>query len=109
LPLSGSRGLDHWLAEKGIDDKADVQNDENERNPLLNVRHRFIDFAVPSLKQLPFIGIKGNRKLFFKLMDNFEFHGIQASIVFHERKPSYTNQDSGNGHKEMPRGGTGGF
>ena len=72
------------LSEKGIENKANIEKDENDRNPLLNVRHWFIDLAFSFFKQLPFISIERRGKLLFKLVNDFEFHRIQASIVLNE-------------------------
>ncbi len=62
---------------EGIENKSNVEKNEDKLdkwNPLLYVRHWFVDPAFSSFKQLPFIRIKKRGKLLFQLMNYLEFH-----------------------------------
>ncbi len=73
------------LSQEEIENQPAIEKDENNRNPLLNVRQGFVDIALLSLfKELPFIGVEGRGKLLFKLVNYLEFRGVQVPIAFHE-------------------------
>ena len=72
------------LSQEEIENKPNIEKDENNRNPLLDVRQGLVDIALSLFKELPFIGVEGRGKLLLKFMHDFEFHGIQVSVVLHE-------------------------
>ena len=73
---------------------------------MLYVRYWFIDLAFPRFKKLPLISIERSGKLAFKLVNYFELHRIQISIVFNEREPRDAHQNSSKRNEKMPSCGT---
>lgn len=71
-----------------------MEGNKGYRNPLFYVSDGAIGCPAPFSGQLPFMGIKRNWQMFFKLVDDLEFDSIQVTVRLNDLVPKPRDQDA---------------
>ena len=71
-----------------------MEGNKGYRNPLFYVSDGTIGCPAPLSGQLPFMGIKRNWQMLFKLVDYLEFDGIQVTVGLDNLVPKPRDQDA---------------
>ena len=71
-----------------------MEDNKGSWNPLFSVSHGTIGCPVALSGQLPLISIQRNWQMFFELMDDLEFDGIEVSMGLNDLVPKHGDQDA---------------
>jgi len=85
-------------APRENDEENNVQTEEGQRNPPLDVGHGAIDPSASLLGKPPLVHIERRRKRLLEFVDDLELHGVQISVGFDDAMPQDRYQNTQDWH-----------